>query len=307
MTDKLAGEIAAQQELTSVQRREMSRRNREQSAAAARLRQEQMRQEQPQAVQPQKVTAAVSAIEEQQRIIEERTIRSRMTAMNRSQAEARRKRHSIVMTESTDAPEEQPAEEPVPEEPEDNGIDIDVPTGDEKKPEPEETKPTEHDPPETPPKKKAKKSGKSGKSSRAKVQQSGRYRRTRTQADERGRITTGGAVTIGLLTVLLIGCVIYGRVQTNEVYTEIAKLQSEYDSIVSKNTSMRSEMESKMTVKNIERYAEDVLGLRQLHQSQIEYIQLQTEDEVTISEPEDNLFVTVNDYLKEFWEFLRGA
>ena len=59
-------------------------------------------------------------------------------------------------------------------------------------------------------------------------------------------------------------------------------------------------------VKKIEEYAEDVLGLRPLNRSQIEYIQLQTEDEVTVSEPEDNFFVTVNDYLVSIWEFLRG-
>ena len=120
------------------------------------------------------------------------------------------------------------------------------------------------------------------------------------------RITTGGAVTLGILTGVLIGTVIYGRVQTNEMYTQIAELQTEYDDLTARNISMKSEMEGKMTVKKIEEYAEDVLGLRPLNQSQIEYIQLQTEDEVTVSEPEDNFFVTVNDYLVSIWEFLRG-
>lgn len=121
------------------------------------------------------------------------------------------------------------------------------------------------------------------------------------------RITTGGPIIIGLLTVLLIGCVIYGKVQTNEVYTEIASLQSEYDDITARNISMKSEMEGKLTVKNIEDYAKNVLGLRPLDQSQIEYIQIQTEDEVVITKPERNFIVTVNDYLTAIWEFLRGA
>ena len=83
-------------------------------------------------------------------------------------------------------------------------------------------------------------------------------------------------------------------------------LEQEYDDLTARNISMKSEMEGKMTVKKIEEYAEDVLGLRPLNQSQIEYIQLQTEDTVTVSEPEDNFFVTVNDYLVSIWEFLRG-
>ncbi|MCQ2407608.1 MAG: hypothetical protein MJ065_03655 [Oscillospiraceae bacterium] len=126
------------------------------------------------------------------------------------------------------------------------------------------------------------------------------------QRPNRSRISTAGAVAIGLLTGLLIGTVIYGRVQTNEVYTEIAALQAEYNDLVARNISMKSEMEGKLTVKNIEEYAEKTLGLMPLNQSQIEYIQLQTEDEVIITEPEDNVFVSINDFLVNIWEYLRG-
>ncbi len=135
----------------------------------------------------------------------------------------------------------------------------------------------------------------------------GRYSEYGKSNSYQRRITTGGSVVIGLLTVLLIGCVIYGKVQTNEIYTTLAQLQAEYDDITAQNVSMRSEMEGKLTVKNIEEYAENVLGLRQLDQSQIEYVQIQTEDEVVISEPDENIIVTINDYLNSFWEFLRGA
>ena len=99
---------------------------------------------------------------------------------------------------------------------------------------------------------------------------------------------------------------IYGRVQTNEIYTKIAALQTEYDDLTAKNISMRSEMEGKMTVKNIEDYAKEELKLQPLNQSQITFIQLQTEDEVVITEPEDNLFVRINDKLVGIWEYLRG-
>lgn len=135
----------------------------------------------------------------------------------------------------------------------------------------------------------------------------GRYSDYSRSGGYQRRITTGGPIIIGLLTVLLIGCVIYGKVQTNEVYTQIAELQAEYDDITARNVSMKSEMEGKLTVKNIEDYAKNVLGLRPLDQSQIEYIQIQTEDEVIITKPEQNLIVTINDYITSFWEFLRGA
>ena len=150
---------------------------------------------------------------------------------------------------------------------------------------------------------------KPAKSTAKKRSAGGRYSTPQEEEPERAnrsRISTAGAVTLGILTGVLIGTVIYGRVQTNEIYTEIASLQAEYDDLVARNISMRSEMEGKLTVKNIEEYAEKTLGLMPLNQSQIEYIQLQTEDEVTISEPEDNFFVSINDYLVSIWEYLRG-
>ncbi|HBI85686.1 MAG TPA: hypothetical protein DDX71_05290 [Ruminococcus sp.] len=195
-------------------------------------------------------------------------------------------------------------------------IDIDVPTDE------PETESAQKQPDDEKPEKKQSKKQKSAKkhtkvrmkrktaaasAETVTVQQSGRYREEpRQNSQYQGRITVSSAISIGLMAGALIGVVIYGRVQTNEIYSEIAEKQAVYDDLVAKNVSMRSEMEGKMTVKNIQEYAENVLGLRQLHQSQIEYIQLQTEDEVVISEPEENFFVTINDYIKSFWELLRG-
>ena len=141
---------------------------------------------------------------------------------------------------------------------------------------------------------------------RKKAVRGGRFslgRRARTYPN---RMTTIRIVLIGVLAVALLGMVIYGRVQTNELYTEMAAQQAKYDDIVARNVSMRSEMEGKMTVKNIEEYAEDVLKLKQLDQSQIQYIQIQTEDEVTVTEPESNWVVGLKDFFSDIWNFLRG-
>lgn len=114
-------------------------------------------------------------------------------------------------------------------------------------------------------------------------------------------------ILIGVVAVALLGMVIYGRVQTNELYTEISALKTQYEDIEARNVSMRSEMEGKMTVKNIEEYAADVLKLRPLDKSQIQYIQIQTEDEVTVTEPESNWIVGLKDFFSDIWNFLRGA
>ena len=237
-----------------------------------------------------RLTEAERKMREQARILEEREMRRELSEQNRQHAAA----------EQRAADEAKAAKRrPILTAADSNDINIDIPTGDK----PEKTKKTAS----SPNPKKKKKTKKQNSQTESRTAKGGRYSSSESSTGTyQNRITAGGAVTLGILTGVLIGTVIYGRVQTNEIYTKIAALQTEYDDLTARNISMRSEMEGKLTVKKIEEYAEDELGLRPLNQSQIEYIQLQTEDEVTISEPEDNFFVTVNDYLVSIWEFLRG-
>lgn len=237
---------------------------------------------------------------EQERLLQARELRRAQTEANRQMAAG----GGVFYDDA--AGMQQPDEQPAPDAPQPAGgndddnhnIDIDIPT---EKPKPQKTVRSKK-------KKKTKQSSHRKKKEPAVRLSAGkRYEKsTESAPKQRSRISTGGAVALGILTGVLIGTVIYGRVQTNEIYTDIASLQAEYDDLAARNVSMKSEMESKLTVKKIKEYAENVLGLMPLNQSQIEYIQLQTEDEVVISEPEDNLFVEINDYLVSIWEYLRG-
>ncbi len=237
-----------------------------------------------------RLTEAERKMREQARILEEREMRRELSEQNRQHAAA----------EQRAADEAKAAKRrPILTATDSNDINIDIPTGDK----PEKTKKTAS----SPNPKKKKKTKKQNSQTESRTAKGGRYSSSESSTGTyQNRITAGGAVTLGILTGVLIGTVIYGRVQTNEIYTKIAALQTEYDDLTAKNISMRSEMEGKMTVKNIEDYAKDELKLQPLNQSQITYIQLQTEDEVVITEPEDNLFVRINDKLVSIWEYLRG-
>ena len=270
--------------LTAEERREMTLVNLAKSRASKAKRKKQRKQK----AAAKKITEAERRAQEQQRIKEERDLRRTLSEANRRSAGM----------DQTAAPQPKPEREtefmpPVKAEPrqgDEKSIDIALPG--EKKP-------------EAKPKSRTAVSGKLAVAQpRAKV---GRFSAAAAASSHPNRITAGSAVMFGVLTTVLIGLVIYGRVQTNEAYTEIAELQAEYDDLVAQNISMKSEMEGKMTVKNIEEYARNVLGLMPLNQSQIEYIQLQTEDEVVISKPKESFFVKVNDYLTRIWEFLSGS
>lgn len=283
--------------LSSEERRQLSVQNLAMSAMSKSKKKKKKRQSSGHSGE-RKLTEAERRTQEQARIREEREKRRALSEANRREA-------GIGVQAASPEPEQIP---PEPEQkkpavadfpPEIDDINIDIPTETAAERKQKETLSAA--------KQKKKSTKKSNRTPVRRTAHAGRYTKTAVSAASYpNRITTGGAVTLGILTCVLIGTVIYGRVQTNEIYTKIAALQAEYDDLVARNVSMKSEMEGKMTVKNIEEYAEDVLGLRPLNQSQIEYIQLQTEDEVVISEPESNFFVTINDYLVSFWEFLRG-
>lgn len=114
------------------------------------------------------------------------------------------------------------------------------------------------------------------------------------------------AFLYGSCALLLLGCVIYGKVQVNEVFTQIADANQKYDMVLNEQKRMQSQMESKATIKNVEEYAEQVLGLQKLDQSQIEYIQLQKDDIIAIPEQDKNLFVKIKDKFVSLLEYLRG-
>ena len=61
-----------------------------------------------------------------------------------------------------------------------------------------------------------------------------------------------------------------------------------------------------MSLKNVEDYAENVLGLEKLDKSQIEYIQIQTNDIVEIPEEEENIFIKIKNTFKDFMEYMFG-
>ena len=67
-----------------------------------------------------------------------------------------------------------------------------------------------------------------------------------------------------------------------------------------------TELESKMTLKNVEDYAVNVLGLQKLDNSQIKYVQTQTDDIIEIPEENKNIFVRAKEKINSFLEYIFG-
>ena len=119
----------------------------------------------------------------------------------------------------------------------------------------------------------------------------------------------GSAIKVffaALLVFALITTLLYGNVETSRMYRQIADQNSVLEIAQSENVRLKSELESKMSLKNVEEYAEKVLGLQKLDSSQIRYVKTQTDDIIEIPEEDENLFTKIKNKFEGFVEYIFG-
>ena len=110
----------------------------------------------------------------------------------------------------------------------------------------------------------------------------------------------------GVLALILFSVVINSYVQLNEVYSDISTANSDLNILRSENVRMQTELEGKASISNIKDYAEQHLGPQPLNKSQIQYLQIQTQDSVVIEEEEQNIFVKIKHKFEDIVAYLRG-
>ena len=104
----------------------------------------------------------------------------------------------------------------------------------------------------------------------------------------------------------LVSMVILSRVQQLQISNEITTLTREYSDLQAENVRMQSELAGKASNKNIQEFAEEQLGMYPLNTSQVEYVQIQTNDVVSIPEAEQNVFVRIKGWFDSILDYLRG-
>ncbi len=113
-------------------------------------------------------------------------------------------------------------------------------------------------------------------------------------------------IVVAAIALICFFVVINSYVQLNEVYTEISTASTELNELQSENVRMQTKLEGQASISNIKEYAEDYLGMQQLDRSQIQYVEIQTEDEVILDEESQNIFVRIKRKFEEFIAYLRG-
>lgn len=126
----------------------------------------------------------------------------------------------------------------------------------------------------------------------------------RRRAENTGSVPS--MIALAAAVGILLGAVIYGKVEEASIHAEITAQTKYVDMLYSENARMRSELEEKTALKSVETYVEDVLGMQKLDKSQIEYVSISNGSVVDIPENEDNIFVRIKHTLSDFLEYIRG-
>lgn len=108
------------------------------------------------------------------------------------------------------------------------------------------------------------------------------------------------------LLILAVMCaVLYGKVESNRLFNEISELEAQLKSLEAENITLAAEYEAATSVKNVEDYAQNVLGLQKLDKSQIEYVELESDTVIEVVETQSrNVFVMIKGWFSDLCEYL---
>ncbi len=113
-------------------------------------------------------------------------------------------------------------------------------------------------------------------------------------------------ILISAIAALLLGSVIYTLDRRNTMYNRVSAKNQELNLAEAENVRLQSMLESEMSAKNVEDYAENVLGMQKIDSSQIQYIKIQTGDVVSIPEKEDGPGAKIKEFFDRCVEYFRG-
>lgn len=115
------------------------------------------------------------------------------------------------------------------------------------------------------------------------------------------RIVSGVAVVVTVTCVML-----YSRAELTALSYRVGQQKEAYQLLVSENTRLKAELESKVSLRSIEESAQE-LGLAKIQPYQVEYIYMDQEDEIELTGVSEASSLTekLNRYVQSFLEYIR--
>lgn len=106
-------------------------------------------------------------------------------------------------------------------------------------------------------------------------------------------------VLIAVLALLMGFTLLYSQVVITELNSQIASKQEELNTLQAENVRMKTELEGKMSLTDIEEKAIGEYGMVKPDNSQVSYVKLEQENKLETSAPKQNIFEKIVSYIRD--------
>ena len=108
-----------------------------------------------------------------------------------------------------------------------------------------------------------------------------------------------------MVIISLSFSVMYSRAQLNELGVKVNSATKELEILKSENIRFQTELEEKISLKNVEEYATVELGMEKMDASQVEYVTLTSGNQVEITEESDSsVWQKIKNFFDDMMEYI---
>ena len=119
----------------------------------------------------------------------------------------------------------------------------------------------------------------------------------------RGRAVRG--VLLFALVMLVFSVIVYNNMVLTELNEELATARREYEQLMDENGRMQVELEGKMSLRNIEQYAAEQMGMSKMEAYQIQYVDLGGDNKCEVLIPQKQGFwQQINNWICSVLEYI---
>ena len=112
------------------------------------------------------------------------------------------------------------------------------------------------------------------------------------------------AIALVAFAAVIAFSLLYSKVQISDYTSLISETKSEIELTERENIRLNSVLDSMYTLDNVEKIASQDLGLQKTQSSQISFITLNTEEMTEVAPPDENIFVSIQNWFNGILEYL---
>lgn len=125
---------------------------------------------------------------------------------------------------------------------------------------------------------------------------------------EKKAVSRNGSVFAALIAVscaaIVAFSILYSKVQLSDYTSMISETKTQLEQAERENLRLNAELDSMVTLDNVEQIASEELGLQKTENSQISFVSLNTEEMTEVAVEDTNIFISVRNWFNEIMEYL---